>query len=452
MEVPLGDTGSMRVDVRDASGRVRDFKPAEPEEIADGQPLPEGTSRVGPFPGDPSSVVLRWVSSGCDISAELEVDATGRRIALTGGLVPACDAMGVARGLVLTFTSPVDAAGVEVTYTPGEVVEVMARSSAERRAREPYAAEAVVAGVRLGRAAELVSLIAPEDRLVWSVSLESPVASGYCPSLEFDADPCPGAPAATIFLDAVTGTRLGVDYQAEPTGIGRPADAIPLVTGTANSSGGGDALFEGATLNGDEARGCVWVEGADGARTAVVWPFGFQALGNPLRIVGPDGQPVAQQGDVLALGGGPAPAGFAIPPELDPCGTGQLLSASEVISVNGTPVRVGAGSIRLETLADGVEVCSVAPAEPLGDVMLVKWDGRLRLHRLGSGEVGSPDAVYLDPVWPAGFSARQADRVEILDDAGTPVVRQGDQRADLAGFVSANTPDVTICAIGERRF
>lgn len=452
VDVPLGETGSMRVDVRDGSGRLQVARPATPEELTDLEPLPEGTSTVMPLRGDGASVVLHWVGGPCDIEADLEIDRAGRSISLRGGLVPGCDTIAVSRGLVLTFASAVDTGGIDVTYVPSQLVEATDRSVAERRARDAYAALAVVTGVRLTRAADVDARLEPADRIVWSVSLENPVASGYCPSPEFAADPCPGAPAVTIFLDAVSGTRLGVDYQSEPTGIERSADAIPLVTGAANSSGGGDALLEGATLNGDEALGCVWVEGADGARTAVVWPFGFQAFGNPLRIVGPDGQLVAQQGDVLAIGGGSAPAGFAIPPELDPCGTGELWSASEVVSVNGTPVRVGGGSLRLETLADDVEVCSVAPAEPLGDVMLVKWDGRLRLHKLGSAEVGSPDAVYLDPVWPAGFSARQADRIEIFDGTGASVMRLGDGRSDLAGFFSANTPGVTICAIGGRGF
>ena len=41
-----------------------------------------------------------------------------------------------------------------------------------------------------------------------------------------------------------------------------------------------------------------------GGRTAPVWPFGYTAASNPLRIYDQDGVLVAREGDVIQMGGG----------------------------------------------------------------------------------------------------------------------------------------------------
>lgn len=129
-------------------------------------------------------------------------------------------------------------------------------------------------------------------------------------------------------------------------------DEIPLPTQSPGGHGLGDALFPDVRLAGDPDLngGCIWVEltadvpgGARaGTRTSVVWPYGFRGFRDPLRLVGPDGRVVAHLGDVLSLGGGSPPVDFVIPPEMDPCKTGQVFAAGEVVSVNGVVVRIGA--------------------------------------------------------------------------------------------------------------
>lgn len=128
-------------------------------------------------------------------------------------------------------------------------------------------------------------------------------------------------------------------------------DEIPLPTSPPGEHFG-DALIENARLGGDPYLngGCLWLESAQdppggvspGTRTSAIWRYGFRAFRDPLRLVGPDGQVVARVGDILSLGGGSPPVDFVVPPELDPCGTGQVFAVSEVVSVNGVVVRIGA--------------------------------------------------------------------------------------------------------------
>ena len=71
-----------------------------------------------------------------------------------------------------------------------------------------------------------------------------------------------------------------------------PAEGRP-VSGTLN----GDAQLEG---------GCVWVETADGNIEPML-PEGFSATTDPVALVGPDGDVVAEIGDEVTITGAPAP-------------------------------------------------------------------------------------------------------------------------------------------------
>lgn len=85
-------------------------------------------------------------------------------------------------------------------------------------------------------------------------------------------------------------------------------DPVPIPTGPPGDSQ--YALTYG-TLQGDAHSKCLWLGDASPddplavkGRVTVVWPHGYSALFDPVRLVGPDGRVVARQGDRLKLGGG----------------------------------------------------------------------------------------------------------------------------------------------------
>jgi len=195
-------------------------------------------------------------------------------------------------------------------------------------------------------------------------------------------------------------------------------------------------LGEG-TLRGRATGGsaCFWLVSGTGSRAALVWPFGFSASAPPLTLVGPDGQALARPGDAISVGGGGPPSDSGPPPpDEDPCGIGSVFWVSEVISVNGDPVYIGAGSLRLVTRAAG----AACGGGPLPALMLVMSDGALRLQ--------APDGSILDAVWPAGFTARGGPRNTVVDPAGRVVATQGKETTGLRGSISAS--GVEVCGAG----
>ena len=98
-----------------------------------------------------------------------------------------------------------------------------------------------------------------------------------------------------------------------------PTTRIPEETGFT-------ALFVG-TLAGDEEAGCVWLlpeqqgeKDYDPVRVAVVWPAGFSARTNPLRLYDAKGRLVAREGKLRLGGGYGSAAGFE---ELGRCRLGE---------------------------------------------------------------------------------------------------------------------------------
>lgn len=75
--------------------------------------------------------------------------------------------------------------------------------------------------------------------------------------------------------------------------------------------GGSDEPQSGAALpgvlRGDVGidGGCVWIDTeASEPRVAILWPRGYSARFDPVRVYGPDGQLLARGGDRVTLGGG----------------------------------------------------------------------------------------------------------------------------------------------------
>ena len=83
------------------------------------------------------------------------------------------------------------------------------------------------------------------------------------------------------------------------------------------------------TLRYDRRAGCVYGEfGQD--RTGLLWPFGYYAESDPLRVYDEAGRLVAQEGDVLESGGG----------QVDRDG-GEVCGTRDVWVMNGAPKVVG---------------------------------------------------------------------------------------------------------------
>jgi hypothetical protein len=202
---------------------------------------------------------------------------------------------------------------------------------------------------------------------------------------------------------------------------------------------GSDALAVGV-LDGQRRDdiACLWLT-QDSGREALLWPFGFSALDDPLRIIGPDGQALAEVGDEVELGGGSPPLNSVRSGVMDRCSIGALFDVSVVARVNGTEVDVGEGSLRLTTRRPGA--MSSCPATFLDPVVLVMSDGRLRL-RTPNGDV--------DATWPDGFSAKPGNRIRIVDADGVEVMRQGLEVADARGVATADRID--ICGIGSAAY
>lgn len=79
---------------------------------------------------------------------------------------------------------------------------------------------------------------------------------------------------------------------------------------------GGDAQLEG---------GCAWLDAADG-RYEVQYPDGFEIAFDPLRLVGPDGDTVAEEGDTVRVDGQVAEHMMSI------CQVGTIFQATEVLA------------------------------------------------------------------------------------------------------------------------
>lgn len=102
--------------------------------------------------------------------------------------------------------------------------------------------------------------------------------------------------AVTVWnVPALAGLLLLVSCASADGGAAAPTD-IPTQPAGTEISGvlGGDAQLEG---------GCAWVETDDGTRYEVIYPEGYTVETDPLRLVGPDGGVVAEDGDRLELPG-----------------------------------------------------------------------------------------------------------------------------------------------------
>lgn len=95
---------------------------------------------------------------------------------------------------------------------------------------------------------------------------------------------------------------------------------------TAPGDAEGGELREG-TLGGDASLegGCAWLDTSDG-RLEVLYPEGYEVRFEPLRLLGPDGETIAEEGDTVRVRGRVAEDRMSI------CQVGTIFQASEVVS------------------------------------------------------------------------------------------------------------------------
>lgn len=79
---------------------------------------------------------------------------------------------------------------------------------------------------------------------------------------------------------------------------------------------GGDAQLEG---------GCAWLETEDG-RFEVMYPDGYEVAFDPLRLLGPGGETLAEEGQTIRVEGAQAPDMVSV------CQVGPLFEATEVLT------------------------------------------------------------------------------------------------------------------------
>lgn len=95
-----------------------------------------------------------------------------------------------------------------------------------------------------------------------------------------------------------------------------PGDASAVAaTETLTGVLGGDPELEG---------GCVWLETGDGRRVEVVWPEGYRAAVDPVRLRDATGDVVAAEGDVVTVEGAPARE------RVSTCQIGEIWTASAI--------------------------------------------------------------------------------------------------------------------------
>ena len=111
----------------------------------------------------------------------------------------------------------------------------------------------------------------------------------------------------------------------EPTADGRsPAGSEPTAASTAD---GGEADLVG-TLGGDAQLegGCAWLETDAEGRVEPRWPDGYRVAFDPVRLLGPDGEIVAEAGDTVRVTGMVADDVMTI------CQVGPVFEVTEVLA------------------------------------------------------------------------------------------------------------------------
>jgi hypothetical protein len=112
-----------------------------------------------------------------------------------------------------------------------------------------------------------------------------------------------GKRLAIAFVIAVGIMGCGAeDPLVDPPAVDPPGTPAPVEEDDAEAVDDMDlvGVFSGEP---DLEGGCAWVETRDGTRYEVLWPDGYEVSWEPLTLLGPDGEVVAESGDEVGLTG-----------------------------------------------------------------------------------------------------------------------------------------------------
>lgn len=110
-----GGTVPMTVTLRGDPAVVTGIRAATSEEVAAAPGVADAD--LVAYRRAANELILAWRGGGCDVSATLTVEAD--LVILVEDPRPACDAIGIGKGVVVTFRAPVDAAARELVLVPG---------------------------------------------------------------------------------------------------------------------------------------------------------------------------------------------------------------------------------------------------------------------------------------------------------------------------------------------
>lgn len=111
----------------------------------------------------------------------------------------------------------------------------------------------------------------------------------------------------------------------EPAADGRSPVGSEPTSGSTTDGGGADLV---GTLGGDGQLegGCAWLESEAEGRVEPRWPEGYRVAFDPVRLLGPDGEVVAEAGDSVRVSGAVADDVMTV------CQVGPVFDVTEVLT------------------------------------------------------------------------------------------------------------------------
>jgi hypothetical protein len=128
---------------------------------------------------------------------------------------------------------------------------------------------------------------------------------------------------ALMLVGVLAGCQLDQGQPPAPQRVSSPSASAVTPSAAAGTSLtgvlGGDAQLEG---------GCVWLE-TDQGRIEPMWPAGYTATTDPVALLDPQGETIAEEGDSVTVTGSPTRDVATI------CQVGEVWSLTDVTVTDG---------------------------------------------------------------------------------------------------------------------